>query len=150
MELLLYHFIYASFALMLVVCLQYPFLPNTPKTASVQLGFLPLNHLMGRMTLLKCLITGGQVCCRHLSCCAAHPGCAMYIMHPPLQSISAYKCSIVLEMSDLQMTYTPADLLRCVVILQQCLPSLVSSAQPQRRRHPALHEMYWHMLGPDA
>ena len=54
---------------MLVLCLQYPFPPNTPRTAAVQLGFLPLNHLMGRMTLLKCLITGGQVCLRHLACC---------------------------------------------------------------------------------
>lgn len=41
--------------------LQNPYPPNTPKTACVQLGFLPLNHLMGRMTLLKCLLTGGQV-----------------------------------------------------------------------------------------
>ena len=41
--------------------LQNPYPPNMPKTACVQLGFLPLNHLMGRMTLLKCLLTGGQV-----------------------------------------------------------------------------------------
>lgn len=51
-----------SLALKLVVWLQYPFPPNAPRTAAVQLGFLPLNHLMGRMTLLKCLMTGGQVC----------------------------------------------------------------------------------------
>lgn len=41
--------------------LQNPYPPNMPMTACVQLGFLPLNHLMGRMTLLKCLLTGGQV-----------------------------------------------------------------------------------------
>ena len=42
--------------------LQNPFPPNAPSMATIQLGFLPLNHLMGRMTLLKCLLTGGQVC----------------------------------------------------------------------------------------
>ena len=41
--------------------LQNPYPPNLPETACVQLGFLPLNHLMGRMTLLKCLLTGGRV-----------------------------------------------------------------------------------------
>ena len=45
--------------------LQNPFPPNAPSMATIQLGFLPLNHLMGRMTLLKCLLTGGQVC----ACC---------------------------------------------------------------------------------
>ena len=57
-------------ALTLVLCLQYPFPPNAPRTAAVQLGFLPLNHLMGRMTLLKCLIVGGQVGRRLFSCFA--------------------------------------------------------------------------------
>ena len=42
--------------------LQNPFPPDAPSMATIQLGFLPLNHLMGRMTLLKCLLTGGQVC----------------------------------------------------------------------------------------
>ena len=64
---------------MLVLCLQYPFPPNTPRTAAVQLGFLPLNHLMGRMTLLKCLITGGQVCLRHLACCGWNAGHAEHL-----------------------------------------------------------------------
>ena len=56
--------------------LQNPFPPNAPSMATIQLGFLPLNHLMGRMTLLKCLITGGQVCFGQFSCFAFSPGYA--------------------------------------------------------------------------
>ena len=46
----------------MIARLQNPFPPNAPRMVTIQLGFLPLNHLMGRMTLLKCLLTGGQVC----------------------------------------------------------------------------------------
>lgn len=30
-----------------------------PDVASIQLGFLPLNHILGRMGILMCLSTGG-------------------------------------------------------------------------------------------
>lgn len=33
---------------------------DAPELPTIIMGFLPLNHLMGRMTLLKCLLTGGQ------------------------------------------------------------------------------------------
>ncbi len=33
---------------------------EAPELPVICMGFLPLNHLMGRMTLVKCLLTGGQ------------------------------------------------------------------------------------------
>ena len=30
-----------------------------PDVASIQLGFLPLNHILGRMGILMCVSTGG-------------------------------------------------------------------------------------------
>lgn len=33
---------------------------TTPVVASIMLGFLPLNHLMGRMGLLPCMAAGGS------------------------------------------------------------------------------------------
>ena len=32
-----------------------------PVVASIMLGFLPLNHLMGRMGVLQCLSAGGTM-----------------------------------------------------------------------------------------
>ena len=32
-----------------------------PLVASIMLGFLPLNHLMGRMSVLQCLSAGGTM-----------------------------------------------------------------------------------------
>ena len=32
----------------------------TPVVASIMLGFLPLNHLMGRMGILQCMAAGGS------------------------------------------------------------------------------------------
>ena len=71
-----------------MLCLQYPFPPGAPPTAAVQLGFLPLNHLMGRMTLLKCLLTGGQVSRGHFRAAqSTHNHCRVmsqhtYVGHP--------------------------------------------------------------------
>ena len=42
------------------VSAQNPMLTDAPELPTIVLGFWPLNHLMGRMTLLKCLLTGGQ------------------------------------------------------------------------------------------
>lgn len=39
---------------------QNPMGGSTPQLPTIVLGFLPLNHLMGRMTLFKSLLMGGQ------------------------------------------------------------------------------------------
>lgn len=44
----------------LCLCGQNPMPAEAPEFPVICMGFLPLNHLMGLMTLVKCLLTGGQ------------------------------------------------------------------------------------------
>ena len=47
-----------------------------PNVASIQLGFLPLNHILGRNAVLMCMRSGGYIsfvcpaCCLHTADCA--------------------------------------------------------------------------------
>lgn len=57
--------------------------------ASIMLGFLPLNHLMGRMSVLQCLSAGGTmtfvrpspVCCDTLAAPLFSATSALHLPH---------------------------------------------------------------------
>ena len=89
-----------------VLRMQYPFPPRAPQTAAVQLGFLPLNHLMGRMTLLKCLITGGQVSRWHFPCIAHITDFQTYVNSSCMTRLDRYVGNP--ENTKAQMKHTPA------------------------------------------
>lgn len=36
-----------------------PAIRHLPDVANISLGFLPLNHLLGRMAIVQCMVSGG-------------------------------------------------------------------------------------------
>ena len=37
-----------------------PAIRHLPDVANISLGFLPLNHLLGRMAIVQCMVSGGS------------------------------------------------------------------------------------------
>ena len=51
-----------------------------PNFASIQLGFLPLNHILGRNAILMCMRCGGYITFVRLASCLHTPDCALFFV----------------------------------------------------------------------